>query len=316
MSRKERVVLFGGGGFIGSHLARELLDAGYPVRIFDRKNCNWSNFDGVMDRIEAFEGDFVNVVDVRAALDGCGAAIHLVSSTLPSTSNENPVYDMEANVVATLRFLDAVRSLKVGRMLFISSGGTVYGRARRLPISEDDPTDPLCSYGIGKLAIEKYVGLYRHLHGMNASVFRIANPYGERQNPAAAQGAVAVFLARARAGQPIRIWGDGEAVRDYIYIGDVARALRMALDTNTDGALYNVGTGTGTSLNALIAAMRSVTGLPLRVDYEPGRPLDVPANVLDVSRIRKDLGWRPEVGLEDGLARTWAWFSGEPKRKN
>jgi len=308
MNGRERVVLFGGGGFIGSHLAEELVAAGYPVRVFDKTNCYWGNLASVMDRVEVHEGDFVNQVDVAEALAGCSVAVHLVSATLPSSSNENPVYDVEANVVASLRFLEEARKAGVRRIVFISSGGTVYGRAVRLPIAEDHPTEPLCSYGIGKLAIEKYLQLYRHLHGLDYHVLRFSNPFGERQNPASAQGAVAVFLGRTLVNRPIDIWGDGQAVRDYIHIKDAARAFRLVLERNPPERVFNVGRGEGTSLDDLVAEIRRVSGRPVPVNMKPGRPLDVPANVLDTARIAGAVGWRPEIPLGEGLARTWNWM--------
>jgi UDP-glucose 4-epimerase len=312
MTRKEqgqgRVVIFGGGGFIGSHLAEELVGAGHPVRVFDKSHCDWGNVAAIASRIEIREGDFQNRVDVKDALSGAQVAIHLVSATLPSTSNENPVYDVEANVVSTLRFLDEARAQGIRRILFISSGGTIYGRAATVPIPESHPTEPLCSYGVGKLAIEKFLGLYQHVHGLEYHVLRFANPYGERQNPASAQGAAAVFLGRALMGLPIEVWGTGEAVRDYIYIADAVRAFRLVLEKNPAERIFNVGTGVGTSINELVDAVRKVSGRNVQVVRKPGRALDVPVNVLDVSRLSQSVGWRPEMPLADGLQRTWDWM--------
>lgn len=305
----ERVVIFGGGGFIGSHLAEDLVHSGHQVRVFDKTNCNWRNLAAVQADVEIVEGDFQNVVDVREALRDRSAIIHLVSATLPHTSNENPTYDMESNVVSSLRLLDEARSLGIGRVLFISSGGTIYGRAMQLPIPEDHPTDPLCSYGIGKLAIEKYLALYRHLHGLDYHVLRLSNPYGERQNPAAAQGAVGVFLNRVFRGQPIEIWGTGEVVRDYVYIRDAVRAFRLVLEKNPAERVFNVGSGAGTSINALVDEIAATTGRKVEVIRKPGRPIDVPANVLDTGRIQKAVGWTCETTLRRGLESTWNWIS-------
>lgn len=308
MSPDNRVVILGGGGFIGSHLAEELLAAGYPVRVFDKTNCYWGNIESIIDRVEILEGDFLNQMDVREALRGCRVVVHLVSTTLPSSSNDNPVYDLEANVVSTLRLLDEARAQKVERILFISSGGTVYGPAARLPIAEDHPTEPLCSYAIGKLTIEKYLALYRNLHGLDYHVLRCSNPYGERQNPAAAQGAVAVFLGRVLAGQPVDIWGTGEVVRDYLHVKDAARAFRLVIEKRPQERIFNVGSGQGVSINQLVNEMRAVTGRDIQVRRKPGRALDVPANVLDSGRIRKAVGWAPAISLADGLRRTWEWM--------
>jgi UDP-glucose 4-epimerase len=308
MTRHPLVVIFGGGGFIGSHLVEELVRVGHPVRVFDKVHTDWSNLAAVAEKVELREGDFQNPVDVRQALEGAGAVVHLVSATLPSTSNDNPVYDIEANVVSTLRFLDEAREAKVGRVVFISSGGTIYGRAQAVPISEDHPTDPLCSYGIGKLAIEKFLALYHHMHGLQFHVLRLSNPYGERQNPAGVQGAIAVFLGRVLAGQPIEIWGTGEVTRDYVYIGDAVRAVRLVLEKNPSDRILNVGSGIGTSLNDLVRNIAQVTGERTEVLRKPSRAVDVPVNVLAIDRIRKAVGWTPETGLVPGLAKTWAWL--------
>lgn len=309
MSERDRIVIFGGAGFIGSHLTEELLAHGWPVRVFDKTRGDWRNLAKVQDRVEMLEGDFVNQVDVRTALDGCRTAIHLVSTTLPSSSNENPAYDIESNVIASLNFLDEARRAGVTRILFISSGGTVYGPAQRIPIDEDHPTEPACSYGIGKLAIEKYLALYHRLYGLNSAVLRFSNPYGERQNPAAAQGAVAVFLGRVQRGEPIDLWGDGSAVRDYLYIKDGVRAFRQVLENPEASGVFNVGSGEGTSLVSLIEAIRRATARPVVVNRLPGRPLDVPTNVLDSGRLTRLTGWRADTDLETGLARTWAWMN-------
>lgn len=309
MNERERVVIFGGAGFIGSHLTEELLDHGWPVRVFDKSRGDWRNLAAVRTQVERIEGDFVNRVDVRKALHGCGTVIHLVSATLPSSSNENPAYDIEANVIASLNLLEEVRKAGVGRVLFISSGGTVYGPAVCLPIDEDHPTEPACSYGIGKLVIEKYLALYQRLHGLSSAVLRFSNPYGERQNPAAAQGAVAVFLGRVQRGEPIDLWGDGSAVRDYLYIQDGVRAFRLVMENPEASGVYNVGRGEGTSLLELIEAIRRVTGMPVQVNHLSGRPLDVPANVLDSGRLARAVGWSANTDLDAGLARTWAWMN-------
>ncbi len=305
---KERIVLFGGAGFIGSHMAEDLANAGYRVRVFGKPDGDWRNVRILETRVELFPGDFYNQVDVRAALQGCDAAVHLIASTIPATSNSNPAYDVESSLIPTLRFLDEARARGLARIFFVSSGGTIYGRARQIPIPEEHPTEPLCSYAVVKLAIEKYLGLHAHLHGGAATVLRFSNPYGERQNPAGAQGAIAVFLGRVFDGRAIEIWGTGEVVRDYIDIKDAVRAFRLLLEQPPASAVYNVGSGQGVSLNALVDEIRAVTGRDVAVTRKPGRAVDVPVNVLDTARLRDAVGWRPEIPLREGIARTWDWI--------
>lgn len=303
-----KCLLLGGGGFIGSHLCEALLAAGHSVRIFDRPNLQRFRFPAGADTVEWLEGDFTNHDDLMRAISGNDVIYHLVSTTLPSSSNENPVYDVETNVIGTLHLLELARAQEVGRIVFISSGGTVYGAPREIPIKESHPTEPLCSYGIGKLAIEKYLHLYHVLHGIDYRVLRLANLYGERQRVTTAQGAVAVFLHRALSGQPIEIWGDGSVVRDYLYAGDVAAALVQAAGVNGEHRLFNIGSGQGQSLNDLVAAIERLLGRKVRRNYLPGRRFDVPVNVLDISRAERHLAWRPRMAFADGLERTLQWM--------
>ncbi len=229
---------------------------------------------------------------------------HLISTTLPKTSNEDPAYDIESNLVGTIRILDVCRNNSVKKMIFLSSGGTVYGPPDTIPIAESHPNRPTSSYGITKLAIEKYLSLYKHLYGLKYTAFRLANPYGRYQRPIGAQGAVAVFLGRALRGEPIEIWGDGNIIRDYVYIEDVVTALVSAIDYTGETDVFNLGSGLGTSLNELVDAISEVVLRPVKVVYKPARSLDVPASVLDISLISSVLGWTPQVDLLEGLRHT------------
>jgi len=224
-----KIVAFGGGGFIGSAIVDRLLLAGHEVRVFERTRVLPYRMFGEAEPVEWTTGDMQSPHDVTMALEGMDAVLHLVSTTLPKNSNEDTVFDVQSNLVSTLHLLDAMVAQEVKRIVFISSGGTVYGEPRHLPIDEEHPTNPLVSYGITKLAIEKYLLLYQRMHGLKPTILRVANPYGERQRAETAQGAVGVFLNRALRGQMIDIWGDGSAIRDYIYIGDVADAFVRAL---------------------------------------------------------------------------------------
>jgi UDP-glucose 4-epimerase len=304
-----KCLILGGAGFIGSHVAEALLAAGHAVRVFDRPDRRLAPGLPFRDAVEWAEGDFVNPSDVEPALAGCDAVFHFVSTTLPKTSNDNPAYDLETNVIRSISLLNLCLRYRVRKVVFISSGGTVYGVPEDLPIAESHPTDPICAHGIGKLAIEKYLHLYHVLHGLDYCVLRVANPYGERQRVASAQGAVTVFLERALRGASIEIWGDGSVVRDYVYVGDVARAFAAALDYGGDERVINIGSGEGRSLNDLVSVIEATLGHPVAVNHLPGRPFDVPANVLDIGRARACLKWRPETPFADGIARTATWLA-------
>ncbi len=306
-----KIALFGGGGFIGSTIADRLLLDGHALRIFERPRVTPYRKFVTSERVEWIAGDFSSAHDVRDAISGVDVVLHLVSTTLPKSSNDDPIYDVQSNVVATLQMLDAMVAHKIPKIVFISSGGTVYGNPVYLPIDEKHPTDPLVSYGITKLAIEKYLQMYSHLYGIKAISLRVANPYGERQRIETAQGAVGVFLHRAIKGIPIDIWGDGCITRDYIHVSDVAEAFVRAVEYSGAMSCLNISSGAGTSLNELIVMLENVLGRPVTVRYLPGRPFDVPVSVLSNDLARDELKWAPSVSMRDGIARTAEWMRRE-----
>jgi UDP-glucose 4-epimerase len=297
--------VLGGGGFLGGHLVEALQNAGSQVRVFDRVPRRATTAD-IAPSTQWYEGDFGNRGDVAMALDGCDVAFHLVATTLPRASNDDPVHDLESNLLPTVRFLDLALEHGIRKVVFASSGGTVYGNPLTVPLSETHPTRPLCSYGIHKLAIEHYLHLYQSLHGLAYCVLRLANPFGERQRSDASQGAVAVFLHQALRGDEITVWGDGSAVRDYVYVRDVANAFCRAATYEAPAGVFNIGSGEGHSVNELLAAIEELLGRPVPRRYVQGRPFDVPVNVLDSSLAARTLGWRPTVAFRDGLGRTLA----------
>jgi UDP-glucose 4-epimerase len=306
---KKRFLILGGAGFIGSHLCDSLLSTGYAVRLFDRLNVPPYRAFTKQESVEWMQGDFTSAADIDQAVAGCDIVFHLISTTLPKSSNDDPIYDVESNVVGTLRVLEAARRNGVKKLVFVSSGGTVYGAPKIVPILESHPTDPLSSYGIGKLAIEKYLHLYYSLHGLDYAILRLANPFGERQRANSAQGAVAVFMNRAIHNQPVEIWGDGSVVRDYIYIADVVDALMKAAIYRGEERLFNIGSGQGKSLNEILVAIETITHHPIVRTYLAGRAFDVPANILSITHAQKHLAWFPQHSFEEGLSRTFQWLS-------
>lgn len=289
---------------MGSHLVDSLLEEGHPVRIYDRSP---NSFRATPKEAEYVEGELGDPGLIRAAVEGVEVVFHFVNTTIPKTSNDDPIFDVRSNLIDTLRFLESCVDAGVRKVVFASSGGTVYGQPHAVPIAEGHPTEPITSYGIVKLAVEKYLALFEHLYGLDYTALRISNPYGPYQNPGGQQGVVPVFLHRLRAGQPVTIWGDGSVVRDYLYVSDLVEALKLAARAGTRQKVLNVGSGRGTSLNELVAIIARVTGERPEVEYVAGRSLDVPANVLDVARVRDELGWRPRTGLDEGIDRTWDW---------
>jgi UDP-glucose 4-epimerase len=298
---KEKCLILGGGGFIGSHLAESLLKEGYEVTLFDVKNFSRRNIHSFEKEIKIIEGDFHNPSDVNLALENIDYVFHLISTTIPSNSVLNPVYDIESNLVPTVKLLQSCTSKNIKKIVFVSSGGTVYGIPKQIPIPENHPSNPISSYGINKRTIESYFILYNKLFNLNSCVFRLSNPYGERQNPYIAQGAITIFSYKSIANMPIEIWGDGEVIRDYIYIGDVIKALIASLKIDTPEIIYNLGSGIGTSLNEILDIIKTGFNNDLKVNYVNSRNFDVLSNVLDISLIKSRFNWEPKIELSEGL---------------
>lgn len=309
----KRCLVLGGRGFIGSHLVDALLDQGYVVRCFDRPHVAPLGDSHLTNpAFELYEGDFSSEADLANALEGCDICYHLVSTTLPKSSNADPVFDIRSNVLGTVHLLTLAVKSGLKKIVFLSSGGTVYGVPTQVPILETHFNDPVCSYGITKLAIEKYLGLFHQLHGLDYTVLRLANPFGERQRTHASQGAVAVFLGKVLCGEPVEIWGDGSVVRDYIYITDVVDALLISLEPTSGEHVFNIGAGRGHSLNEVLDAIEKATGRTADRRYLPGRAFDVPVSVLSIARAKESLGWSPKVDFEQGLQRFAAWLAHNP----
>jgi UDP-glucose 4-epimerase len=303
-----KITILGGGGFIGSAVADRLLKDGHKLRIFERPRVEpYRRFSG-FEMVEWLTGDLMSVHDISEAIDGVDVVVHLVSTTLPKNSNDDPIFDVQSNLVSTLQLLDAMVAKRIPKIVFISSGGTVYGTPTYLPIDENHPTEPHVSYGITKLSIEKYLLMYQRLHGIKAIILRVANPYGERQRVETAQGAIAVFLSKAIQNQSLEIWGDGSVSRDYVYISDVAEAFVRAIKYDGAKSVFNICSGVGTSLNELIGMLERVVGRDIDRQYRPGRPFDIPVNILDNSLARQELGWVPLVALEAGIKKTADWM--------
>ena len=302
------ILIFGGGGFIGSAISDRLLLDSHRLRIFDRPSVPaYRNF-GSGEIVEWVTGDIMSAGDVSKAMEGIDVVLHLVSTTLPQNSNEDPIFDVKTNLVASLQILTEMEKQNIQKIIFISSGGTVYGNPIYCPIDENHPTNPTVSYGIIKLTIEKYLMLYENLYGIKSITLRVANPFGERQRLETAQGAVGVFLNKAIRNEPITIWGDGSVVRDFIYISDVADAFAKAIYYTGPKNVFNISSGQGTSINALIDLIEEILPQTIQRNYLSARPYDVPLSVLDNSLAGYELGWSPQIDLRAGLVRTASWM--------
>lgn len=304
LSEYKRALVTGGSGFLGRHLIESLLDSGIAVRSIDLNKPLW--LDG---RVEFYEGDFTAIKQIEHVLEGCDVVFHLASTTLPKSSNDDIRFDISSNLLGTIGLLELAAERKIRKFVFISSGGTVYGVPETIPVSESHPTNPTCSYGIIKLAIEKYLQMFRRLHGLDTISLRLANPYGEYQRVDRAQGAIAVFCDKALRGESIEIWGDGTVVRDYVYVKDVVNAMLKSLEVGYAGNGINIGYGAGFSLEEVIRRIEKALGRDVARHYRPARGFDVPKIHLDINLAKRVLDWTPEVDLEQGIARLINWLS-------
>ncbi|RGP38165.1 NAD-dependent epimerase/dehydratase family protein [Pseudotabrizicola alkalilacus] len=299
-----RALVFGGCGFIGSHVVDALLAAGHSVTVFDKA---MERYRAPLPGVEYMTGDFADKMAWAEALSGKDVVFHLISTTFPGTANLDPKADVTGNLIGTLNLIEVMNTLGIRRLVYMSSGGTVYGPAPGHPIPEDYPLNPINSYGIVKVAIEQYLAMYRISHGLQPVVIRAANPFGPRQGHTGVQGVVATFMRRLQTGQPIEIWGDGKVVRDYLHVADLAQLCLAAAESDLCGAV-NAGSGQGRSLLDLIEALAHVTGQEIAPVFKPGRTIDVPYSVLDITKAQTVLGWQPATEFRDGLRSSWDWM--------
>ncbi|HAY32836.1 MAG TPA: NAD-dependent epimerase, partial [Bacteroidetes bacterium] len=290
------------------------LGSGYDVTVFDKLNFSKKNIQHIQDQIKIIEGDFNNEFDLINSLQGVDYVFHLVSTTLPASSNDNPEYDAETNLISSLKLFKECVALKIKKIIFLSSGGTVYGIPSEIPVKENYSANPVCSYGIIKRTIEEYLFLYNYLYGQQYYVFRLSNPYGERQNPNSSQGAIGVFLSKVIKNETIEIWGDGETVRDYIYVKDAVEVLAKSVSADTDVRVFNLSTGIGHTLNQIVETIGNVSGKKITPVFKKARKLDVPVNILDNSKVKNAFGWKPLTSIEEGIKNTFDYLIQQGKQ--
>jgi UDP-glucose 4-epimerase len=299
------VLILGGSGFLGSAAANKLSTEGFDVKILCRRVPDASLFASRPVRIHT--GDFTSLTAADPLFEGVDTVLHFVSTTTPASSMDDMAFDVSSNLLPALNLLRVLQERGIKRLIYASSGGTVYGEPATLPASEDDPTNPISAHGITKLAIEKFIALHARLSGLNAIILRVGNPFGPYQLRGVVIGSIARFVQQHAIGQQLHIWGDGTVVRDYIHIDDFASALAAIVrDANFPSAVYNLASGTGHSLRDILGEIRRVSGRPPAASFEARRVMDVPAIVLDISRLRQVLpSWKPCVSFSDGIARMW-----------
>lgn len=297
------ILVLGGAGFIGSNLVHALVAQGYRPRVLARPSRSNANLRQVFNHIELIHGDFMDDAVLRVALRGVRTVYHLITTTFPSMVIESGNYDLLSNLLPTIRMLEFAREEGVQRIVYASSGGTIYGEPQQLPISESHPLAPQSAYGQSKLTIENYLSFYARTTPLEVSILRVSNPYGPRQNVYGSQGLVAVAMGCAMDGRALRIFGKSDGVRDYVYIDDVVDAMLLA--TKAPPAVLNISSGTGRSVNDVIEAVERASGRRIARRESPERLCDVKVNILDNARASRMLGWRPQVEFAAGVARYW-----------
>lgn len=304
----ERIVVLGGLGFIGSHLCRELFRHCSVIRAFDRPTQSRESVRDLENRIEIVGGDVSNTDEVVDALRDATILINLVHTTVPGSSMKDPAYDIVSNVASAVKWLQRLAETNLRKIIYFSSGGTIYGVPETVPITEHHPTNPISSYGITKLAIEKYTAMYANRFGIEHRLVRPSNVYGPSQRLNQGQGVIGILANHALKGEMLEVWGKGTDQRDYLFIDDLVAALLKLLVYEGPFRVFNISSGTGHSVLDMIGVLRTqINPLPEIVHREE-RGFDVPVNILDSSRIRQETGWSPAVGFEEGIRRTIDWL--------
>lgn len=303
-------LVIGGAGFIGTYLVPMLIASGRRVTVLGRSETPRNK---LRDAVTYIAGDFGRRELISDLLDRHQEVIHLAYATVPNTSFENPLADLLQNLPPTVQLFSEVAD-RGGKLVLVSSGGTVYGETIKLPIREDHPTKPISPYGVTKLTLENYAHLYAVTHGLKYVCVRPANAYGVGQRPFVGQGFISTAIASVMRGQAIKIFGQNGTVRDYIYVSDLASGIVSALERGHLSETYNLGSGVGYSnkemIQSLITPQMKQLGFKIHVEHLPERSFDVKANVLDSTKLQTHTGWKPQIDFGDGLRLTSEWIRG------
>lgn len=304
------ILVFGGTGFLGKNLVDKLLRDGHTVGLYVREPALQTEFiKNRRNKLKIHVGDFQNEQDFGKVIQDYEIVYHLVSATIPGIIN--PIKDVETTIIPTLHLLEACIKYPIKKFIFFSSGGTVYGIPKELPIKEEYCDQPISSYGIQKQSIERYILFYNYCYGLPVSILRISNPYGKYQRPFSKQGLIANVLGCYFTNKPVKIWGDGNIIRDYIYVDDVIDAAEKAMFYQGDYKIFNVGAGKGYSINEVIELIDDIVESNLVIERYPGRKVDVLVNILDNERAKSELNWHPKVVLRQGIKKMLSFWDAD-----
>ena len=279
----------------------------HPI-IFTRPSFDVSNIEDILDRVDLVYGDFMDDVAVRNATKGVDVVFHLISTTFPSMTIERSVYDLLSNLLPTIRLVEICLSNGIKKIVYASSGGTIYGDPITIPVREDHPLIPKSAYGQSKLTIENYLNFYARSTDLDIDILRVSNPYGPGQNPYGVQGIVGVAMRCAFFDNTLKIYGNGETVRDYLYIDDVINALLISSKMSGSHTV-NISSGKGHSVIDIVRLIEQISGRNIRKEFIPDRKGDVVVNILSNELAWKTFGWEQKIDLHEGISRTWDWIN-------
>lgn len=310
----ERTLLIGGAGFIGTAVAEALSRQGRRFTVVSRSKVCPPRLAKLLEMVgglgEYLYGDSRDARLIDRLVAGHKLVIHLAHAQMKGVTSADPSMDLGDNLAAAIPVL-AAAARHQAKVVLLSSGGTVYGQALTVPIRADHPLAPISSYGLSKVAVENCASYFARTAGLNCIILRPSNAYGPGQIPLRGQGFVATAIAIIINGGTVHVFGRPGTVRDYVFVDDIAKAIVLALDKGEDSAVYNVGSGTGLSNDDVLDLVENIVardGLSVHREYAESRPEDVACNILDASEFQRATGWSPEVGIENGLERTYAWL--------
>jgi UDP-glucose 4-epimerase len=302
-----KILVTGGAGFIGSHVVNAFIESGHEVVIVDdlstgrKSNLNpaarFYQIDIRDPQIEEiFRTEQPDVISHHAAQMDVRRSV------------ADPLFDADVNILGSLKLIEYAKKYAIKKFIYISTGGAVYGEPEYLPCDENHPINPICQYGASKHTVEHYLYMYHVNYGLKYTVLRYPNVYGPRQDPHGEAGVVAIFCGKMLADEQVTINGDGEQTRDYVYVGDCARANVMVADENIASGIYNLGSGKGTSVNEIFTGLRDITGYKLASVYGPAKVGETRFIYLSADKAARELGWQPTVSLAEGLRKTVDYF--------
>lgn len=305
-----KTLVIGGGGFIGSHLIPELVKTGRKVVALGRYS---QPTHALPKEVEYVQGDYADQGLLRFLIDENTEVVHLAYASVPNSSYEDPLADLTQNLPSALSLFGVIAD-RGAKLVYVSSGGTVYGAPKVFPIDEECPTHPISPYGVTKLTLENYAHLYSVTRGLQYICLRPGNPYGIGQRPFIGQGFISTAVAKILQNQSVDIFGHQGTVRDYLYISDLAKAIVLAMNYGKSSQTYNIGSGIGRSNLEVLENLKPILnklGFEIRINYLPSRPFDVAVNILNSEKLRMVSGWSPEVNFSDGLEKTVQWLLSE-----